>query len=132
MNTDPVNTDPVEEARHYVNNARQILSQKAEKEDGYYKDPKYVKTAGHQAYTGVLVALDGIIPAPKRGRRSEEWYRKNLAVLDQKLLDTFNDAYNSLHLAMGYDGNRSASVAEAGLQEAERIISWVENRLRNA
>ena len=110
-----MNTDLIEKAWRYVDNARQTLSQKVEKEDGYYKDPKYVKTVGHQAYTGVLVALGGIIPALKKGRKSEEWYRKNLAAMDWKLLDNFNDAHNSSHLVMRYDGNRSASVAETGL-----------------
>jgi len=34
---------PIREAERYLQNARQILSEKAEKEGGYYNDTKYVK-----------------------------------------------------------------------------------------
>ncbi len=124
-------TDPIQEARRYVDNARQTLSQNAKKEGGVYKDRKYVKTAGHQAYTGVLVALDGIMPPLKKGRKLEEWYRKNLAAMDKKLLDVFNATYETLHLYMGYDGALDAGISASGLQKADQIISWVENRLRD-
>jgi hypothetical protein len=30
---------------------------------------------------------------------------------------------------MGYEGTRSAKLAKIGIEEAEKIISWVENRL---
>jgi hypothetical protein len=52
------NKNPISEAKHYVENARTILKEKGLKEDRYYQDPKYVKMAGHTAYTGILVALD--------------------------------------------------------------------------
>ena len=46
------------EAMRYIDNAKDILRHKAQKEDGYYQDKKYVKMAGHTAYLGVLLALD--------------------------------------------------------------------------
>jgi hypothetical protein len=30
---------------------------------------------------------------------------------------------------MGYEGTRSAQIAKLGIDNAEKIISWVENRL---
>ena len=44
------------EAMRYIDNAKEILREKAKKEDGLYQDKKYVKMAGHTAYSGVLLA----------------------------------------------------------------------------
>jgi len=38
---------PIREAERYLQNARQILSEKAEKDGSYYNDRKYVKMAGN-------------------------------------------------------------------------------------
>jgi len=61
-------------------------------------------------------------------RKSVEWYQEQLRKTDRKLLDSFNSAYDTLHLAMGYDGNRSAGVSADGITTAESIINWVETR----
>jgi len=124
--------DTVQEAKRYLDNAREILREKARKEDGYYQDSKYVKMAGHTAYAGILVALDGLLGKKSKGRKDVEWYKQQLAKLDKKLLNSFVGAYDTLHLSMSYDGNPLASVANAGLQEAEHIINWVENRSATA
>ncbi|GAB2585781.1 DUF5618 family protein [Spirosoma areae] len=123
-------TDPIQEARRYVDNARQTLSKSAQKEGGVYKDRKYVKTAGYQAYTGVLLALDAVTPKPKKGRKTEDFYRAELTKLDKKLLTSFNVAYENLHMFMGYDGALDVGISTSGLQKADEIIGWVENRLR--
>lgn len=122
----------VQEAKRYLDNAREILREKARKEDGYYQDSKYVKMAGHTAYAGVLVALDGLLGKKTKGRKDVEWYKQQLAKLDKKLLNSFVGVYDTLHLSMSYDGNPLASVANAGLQEAEQIIKWVETRSATA
>ncbi|GAB3999545.1 hypothetical protein GCM10028807_50070 [Spirosoma daeguense] len=121
--------NPVQEARRYLDNARQTLSKSAKKEGRYYTDKKYVKTAGHQAYTGVLLALDAVTPKPKKGRKTEEFYRAELTKMDKKLLRSYNVAYENLHMFMGYDGATDVTVAESGLREAELIIDWVNDRL---
>ncbi|GAB3223733.1 DUF5618 family protein [Spirosoma arcticum] len=118
----------VEEAKRYLANAREILRDKAHKEDGIYQDTKYVKLAGHAAYSGVLVALDGLLGKKGKGRKDVDWYKQQLANLDKRLLNSFVGVYDTLHLSMSYDGNPLASVATAGLQEAETIINWVEQR----
>ena len=118
----------VAEAHRYLNNAKEILREKAQKEDGYYKDKKYVKMAGNTAYNGVLEALDGLLGIKKKGRKSVDWYQEELGKIDKKILNTFNLAYDNLHLAMGYDGNLTAEVCNAGLKQAESIISWVETK----
>ena len=124
-----VKKNPVEEARRYLANAREILSTKANKEDGLYQDTKYVKMAGHKAYAGVLVALDGLLGKKIKGRKNVDWYFEGVAAFDKKLVSRFDAVYNTLHLALAYDGNPDARVAMAGLEQAEKIIDWVESRL---
>ena len=118
----------ITEAHRYLDNAKEILSTKAQKEDGFYQDRKYVKMAGNTAYSGVLEALDGLFGLKKKGRKSVEWYQEELGKIDRKLLTTFNAAYDTLHLAMGYDGNLNAVIANEGLKQAEQIINWVETK----
>jgi len=52
--------NPIYEAERYLQNAREILSEKAGKDGDYYSDRKYVKMAGHTAWCGVLLASDNI------------------------------------------------------------------------
>lgn len=120
--------NPVLEAKRYVENARTILREKAIKENDRYADRKYVKLAGHAAYTGVLVALDGFFGITTRKRKDVNWYKDQLASIDKKVLGNFVDAYELLHLYMGYDGTQNATVAQQGLQCANEIIQWVEQR----
>jgi len=117
-----------QEAHRYLTNAKEILRDKAQKEDGHYKDKKYVKLAGHAAYSGVLEALDGLLGIKKKGRKNVLWYQDELAKLDKKALVNFNIAYDTLHLSMAYDGNLSVDVCNAGLKHAEKINEWVETK----
>jgi Domain of unknown function (DUF5618) len=116
------------EAKRYIANAKQILSEKANKEDGFYQDKKYIRMAGNTAYNGVLEALDTIITEKKKGRKSVEWYKEHLAKMDRKALNHFISVYNILHLSLGYDGEPDARVAKAGIENAEFIISWAETK----
>lgn len=118
----------IDEARRYFNNAKQILSEKAIKEDGLYKDRKYVKMAGHTAYIGVLEALDVVFGKKKKGRKSVDWYKEELSLVDKKMLSLFVAAYDTLHLAMSYDDNLLAGVSREGLDAAEKIINWAEQK----
>ncbi len=117
-----------QEAHQYIDNAKEILREKARKEDGFYQDRKYVKLAGHAAYSGILVALDGLLGAKSKGRKSVEWYKSELAKLDRKITTTFDAAFDTLHLSLGYDGNLSVKIASTGLEYAEQIVKWVENK----
>ncbi len=122
--------DAIQEAKRYLTNAKDILRDKARKEDGFYQGAKYVKMAGHTAYAGVLVALDALL-GKKKGRKDVDWYKQQLAGLDRRLLSTFVAVYDTLHLSMSYDGNPDAEIAQTGLKRAEFIVDWVETRLGN-
>lgn len=121
----------VQEARRYLSNAKEILSEKAKKDGDHYEDRKYVRLAGHAAYSGVLIALDSILEK-KKGRKSVEWYQENLRKIDRKALDTFNSIYEVVHLYMAYDGVKNVNVSKEGLREAEALINWVETRTATA
>ncbi len=121
--------DEIQDARRYIENAREILREKALKKDGYYQDRKYVKMAGNTAYNGILVALDSVLDDKTKGRKDVKWYKERLAKMDKKILNLFVSAYDLLHLAMGYDGAINAKVSMAGLSDADKIIDWVERRL---
>jgi hypothetical protein len=117
------------EAKRYLSNARAILNEQALKEDGYYKDRKYVKMAGRTAYTGVLVALDSILTdKKKKTSRNLEWYQQELSGLDSKVLAEFMAAHDILHLSMSYDGVLLPSISTEGLYLAEKIIDWAERK----
>jgi len=118
----------IAEAHRYIDNAKEILKEKAKKQDGYYQDQKFVKMAGHTAYTGVLMALDGYFRGERKSRKSVDLYQEALAKEDKKILTTFNSAYHTLHLLMGYDGEQNVKIVKASLEEAEKIIQWVETK----
>ncbi len=119
---------PVADARRYVDNARELLTTKANKENGLYQDAKYVKLAGHAAYTGVLLALDSVLPKKAKGRKDVDYYKEQIGKVDRKMTGLFVAAYDTLHLSMSYDGNPLADVATSGLKVANQLIDWVEVR----
>jgi len=118
--------EEIKEAKRYLINAREILRDKAGKKDDFYAEKKYVRMAGTAPYGGVLEALDTIVPAPPKGKqKSIEHYQQYLAKKDKKMLVLVNDAYNALHLAMGYDGNLNVHAVKAGLDTAAKILDHV-------
>ena len=126
---------PLDEAKLHLDNARTFLSEKADKQEGYYQNRKYVKIAGHAAYTGILLALDALLDdgtsnKKKKSRKSVDWYKEELAKLDRKALDRFVAAYNTLHLSMGYDGNNDPKVSATGLDGAQTLLDWIATRLQ--
>ena len=122
--------EAISEARRHIDNAKDFLSHNARKQDGLYQDRKYVKIAGHAAYTGVLLALNEFLgEKSKKTPKSVEWYQHALSRIDKSLLSNFNEAYEILHIHMGYQGIKSSETASVGLKKAEKIIDWVETRL---
>jgi len=118
------------EAMRYMDNAKEYLKN-AKKEGNFYHDKKYVKTACGVAYSGLLVALDGLfalkgIPKPsKKQRKSVEYYQSNMTKMDKKMLDYLNNAYEILHLWGYYDGITTASVVKDGFDSAYKLIDKI-------
>jgi hypothetical protein len=119
------------EASRYIDNARENLKN-AKKEGNIYRDRKYVRAACGIAYSGVLVALDGYFilngmhsSNSKKVRKSIEYYQKNLAKQDKKMLDNLNQAYQILHLYGYYDGLDNVNVVKEGFSLANSIIEKI-------
>jgi len=126
---------PIREAERFLQNAREILSEKAEKDGKYYNDPKYVKMAGDTAWKGVLLALDAVLHVRKnmkKGQRPDfNDYLEALSKTDNKMTRPLLGAYESLHKAMGYDGNPIYTIVQASLNEGKIIIDWADKRYQN-
>ncbi|MBP5400395.1 MAG: DUF5618 family protein [Bacteroidales bacterium] len=116
--------NPIEEARRYVANAEEIIERAVyEPETNSYLDSKYIKAAGDMLWKGCLIALDAVVSVRKgKGRPSIEKYKEAVAKRDQKLLQFVNMGYNTMHLVMGYDGNKEKKVCDAGFDRANAII----------
>ncbi len=64
----------------------------------------------------------------KKGQRPDiEDYQQEIGKLNQSKLKLFNNAYDTLHKVLGYDGNLSVVIVSEGLREAKEIIDWCEN-----
>jgi hypothetical protein len=126
---------PIREAERYLQNARQILSEKAGKDGDYYSDRKYVKIAGHTAWCGILVALDaalGMKEELKRGQRLEfKDYQKAIAQKDSKMPRVLLNAYDLLHKSLGYDGVTRYKVVQDSLEQAKMILAWAEKHYQD-
>jgi len=117
------------EALRYMENAETTL-QKAKKEDGYYHDKKYVRTACGTAYNGALIALDAYlmlkdVEIPKKKRRSIMFYSYKIAQLDRKMSNYLDVVYSVLHLDGYYDGVLKASIIKEGFDVAYQIIEKI-------
>lgn len=121
-------TNQILEARRYVANAKTILKEKALKNGNFYTDSKYVKMAGHTLWTGCLVALDYAlkIKRPKGGRIDIKDYQMAASKRSKTLLNLVNSGYNTMHLSMGYDGEKNYRVSQGSIEVANDIINWCE------
>jgi len=121
---------PIREAERYLQNARQILTDKAEKDGDFYNDTKYVKMAGNTAWNGVLVALDAVLGVKKKMKPKQrpdvQDYQMALFKRDSKMNNTFMAAYENLHKSMGYDGNRDYKIVQESLDLGRRVVEWAD------
>ena len=134
-----VNTDPIAEARRYEMNARETLrvNGKLNTETNRYDDPKYVRSAGHFLWSGVLIALEAAfhVKSEKKKQKGKdsrvdiEDYVIAVNKRDKKLLGLVIDAYNITHLYMGYDGIQDREVCKRGVQSVNAIIDRCEMML---
>jgi len=126
---------PIREAERYIQNAKQILSEKADKEGAYYKDSKYVRMAGNTAWNGVLIALDAVLNIRsnmKKGQRPEfNDYQAAIAKIDRKMPNVLLNAYHLLHLSLGYDGITNYKIVQDSLAIANSILNWAEKHYQN-
>ena len=116
--------DPIEEARRYVANAEAVIKKaNYDPEMKSYTDSKYIKAAGDYLWKGCLIALDAVLHVRNgKGRPSIEKYKEAAGKRDRTLLKYINLGYDTMHLVMGYDGNKERKVCDAGFERANDII----------
>jgi hypothetical protein len=126
---------PIREAERYLQNARQILTEKAEKDGDYYNDSKYVRMAGNTAWSGVLIALDAVLGVKqnkKKGSRPDfKDYQTAMSQKDTKMTRPLFVAYESLHKVLGYDGNPRYKIVQDSLEQAKIILDWAEKNYQD-
>jgi len=118
--------NPIEEAQRYVDNAKDTLNDKGELDTvtRLYGDRKYVRSAGHFLWNAVLIVLDAVfqVKSPRRRHPDIKDYKEAVASRDRKLLTLVNVGYDTMHIAMSYDGNQSKAVCDEGFRLADEII----------
>ncbi|MBR6265528.1 MAG: DUF5618 family protein [Bacteroidales bacterium] len=124
--------NPIEEARRYYANAKEVIK-KADYDPSIksYKDGKYVRMAGNTLWNGCLIALDAVfdVRKGKKGHPDIDKYREAITKRDKKLLALVNNAYNSNHMYMGYDGMKNKKACDAGFEDAKSVIDRCEQLL---
>ena len=109
-----------------MENAKTLLVEHGEldTETHSYNDPKYVKMAGDTLWKGVLLVLDAVfhVRSDRRTRVHIDDYREAIGKRDKKLLQFVNNAYELLHLVMGYDGIQDKATCDSGFRVATTII----------
>ena len=128
------------EAYRYLDNATEILQNKAKKSGKFYDDAKYVRMACNTAYSGLLIALNdffrqkGTVMPKQKGKRKQavnvDFYRQNIAKINKSKLKEFNSAYSFLHLYGGYDGDLAVTISKTGLELAKSIIDWIAKQMK--
>jgi len=117
----------IKESERYLKNALDTLK-KAGRENGYYKDEKYVRTACGIAYIASLYATDaflakyGMQVPDKKGRRHADNYRELLTKQSKKVLNSFNTTYYTLHIIGYYGGVLNAKSIQSGFEALEELI----------
>lgn len=120
---------PAEEATRYLDNARQILTEKAGKQDGLYADVKYVKMASGTAYSAALLILDEYLKQKEgihfKKPKSIEDYTNRIRKYDKKLLRLLINAYDELHIVGYYHGTRSVDIIQTGLDNVKQMLAYI-------
>lgn len=118
-----------QEITRYLDNAREILSTKANKEGQEYKDIKYVQMASGTAYHAALMIADEYL-RKKEGEKfvkpqSIDEYRIRIRKYNKTLLSYLNEAYDTLHLAGYYHGAPSVRTIKDGLDATQKMLAMV-------
>jgi hypothetical protein len=118
-----------EEAQRYLDNAKEILREKAGKKDGLYADVKYVRMAAGTAYSGALLILDEYLKQKEGIKfvkpKSIEDYTNRVRKYDKKLLRLLANVYDELHLAGYYHGTKSVDTIQRGLSNATQMLAYI-------
>ena len=118
--------DPVQEAKRYVQNAKDLLTSKGnlDPDTQLYADRKYVRMAGNTLWNGILVIVEAVFHLKTKQRPHPDAidYKNAIAQRDKKLLALFVVGYEFMHITMGYDGIPDKTTCASGIRIANDII----------
>jgi hypothetical protein len=117
----------IDKARTQIENAKELLRTYAKPEDGLYQHRKYVKKAGLIAYRGLMLSLVELLREDRKVNMIV--IEQDLSKLNKRVFTDYITAQQVLSRSMGVYGTRSQQLAELGISEAEKIITWVEKKL---
>ena len=74
----------------------------------------------------MLIALDAVfqVKTDQRQHPDIKDYKDAIRKRDRKLLDLVNKGYETMHISMGYDGNKDKDVCDDGFRYANGIINY--------
>ena len=120
---------PAEEAARHLQNAKEILTEKAGKKDGLYADVKYVRMAAGTAYSAALLILDEYLKQKEGVKfikpKSIEDYTNRVGKYDKKLLRLLVNVYDELHIIGYYHGTRSVNTIQTGLSNVTKMLAYI-------
>ncbi|MDR2836481.1 MAG: DUF5618 family protein [Bacteroidales bacterium] len=130
----------IQEAKRHFENAKETIKL-AKKNDKYYTDPKYVKSAGSYLWHSILIAIDSVydVKYSKKGNaRADKLDYQNALAKDTRnsknrgfdIVDIYAEAYKVIHLSMSYDGILSVNICNDGFMYAKKIIDYCELKLK--
>jgi hypothetical protein len=121
--------DHYQEITRYLDNAREILSTKANKDGQEYKDIKYVQMASGTAYNAALMIADEYLRRKEGAKftkpQSIDEYRIRIRKYNKNLLSYLNEAYDTLHLAGYYHGTPSVRIIKHGMDATQKMLALV-------
>jgi len=84
----------------------------------------------------VLVALDAVTDVRKNLKRNQrvdfQDYQNAVAKKDRKMNMPLLAAYESLHKALGYDGNPDYVIVQQSLKRGHQVIEWAAKHYKPA
>jgi len=131
QNQQHIKRDGYAEAMRYIANAKDYLQKAGMDNKGLYEDKKYVRTACGTAYNGVLEALNTYLKLKNPDvlktdeRKTIDFYRRNLAKDNKKILKALESAYYILHICGYYDGVKIPDIIKIGFKNAKEIIDSI-------
>jgi hypothetical protein len=123
--------EAIAEAKRYLKNAKEILSQTDIRYGKIYEDAKIVREAAGVAYLAALKALDGYLLgkgiSPEKLPASIEEYFSVISKIPKngKLKAHLSTAYENLHIFAYYRGGVSVDMIKAGIKSVEEIIKML-------
>ena len=118
--------DPVQEAKRYVQNAKDLLTSKGnlDPDTQLYADRKYVRMAGNTLWNGILVIVEAVFHLKTKQRPHPDAidYKNAIAQRDKKLLDLFITGYECMCITIGHDGLPDKNVCDSCIRIANDII----------